>query len=120
MRYSRQTALEGVGAAGQARLRAAAVSVPGPGDAAAVAALYLVGAGVGRCHTDALDPAELRSLNPDTAVGPLAEAPPTALVADPEAIHPGPAAAGDSPPLPELSGALAAARALVSLLETAQ
>lgn len=67
-RYSRQALLPEVGAAGQARFRAAQIRVAGRGTAARVCALYLAGAGVGRLElTRALAP-EIEAFNPEVEV----------------------------------------------------
>ena len=60
--YSRQTALAGVGAAGQQRLRAARVVVIGAGGLGVPALQYLAGAGIGHLRIidgDRLDPSNL-------------------------------------------------------------
>jgi len=52
-RYARQRSTEGVGEAGQAKIRAAAIALDGVGLDAEIAAFYLAGAGVGRLEVAA-------------------------------------------------------------------
>lgn len=72
-RYGRQLLVSGVEFDGQARLHALALVVGSDGsavcaEAAHAAALYLVGAGVGRVVIDAASHAALRALDPDVAL----------------------------------------------------
>ena len=115
-RYARQLVLEGFGPEGQRRVGAGAVRVVGEGPAAALALRYLVGAGVGACHGDALPAEELAALNPEPRLGPGAAAPPGALTVDPAAVVLDDSVTGGDGPLPELLAAVAATGALRSLL----
>jgi molybdopterin/thiamine biosynthesis adenylyltransferase len=62
-RYSRQLILEGVGAAGQARLRAASALVVGAGALGSPVLLYLAAAGVGRITVADGDQVDLSNLS---------------------------------------------------------
>jgi sulfur-carrier protein adenylyltransferase/sulfurtransferase len=61
-RYARHLALDGFGAAGQSRLRAASVLIIGAGGLGSPAALYLAAAGVGRIGIVDFDQVELSNL----------------------------------------------------------
>jgi molybdopterin/thiamine biosynthesis adenylyltransferase/rhodanese-related sulfurtransferase len=61
-RYARHIALEGFGAAGQSRLRAASVLIVGAGGLGSPAALYLAAAGVGRIGIVDYDQVDLSNL----------------------------------------------------------
>jgi len=115
-RYARQLVLEGFGPEGQRRVGRGAVVVRGDGPGAALALRYLVGAGVGSCHGDAVPPEELAALNPEPRLGPGAAAPAGAVVVDPAGVVLDASVTGGEPPLPELQAAVAATRALRGLL----
>lgn len=87
-RYARQVIVRGVGPTGQARIRQGTVQVRGSGLDAEVAALYLVGAGVG---TLLLDPgllARCQDLNPEVVLIPTPGSGPFQVEVDGRAHQP--------------------------------
>jgi hypothetical protein len=78
-RFSRQIILPQIGAAGQQRLLGASIAVAGDGALAEIAALYLVGAGIGRLALHGADRHPLRAQLLDLDPGVQVDVPPGPL-----------------------------------------